>query len=90
MLELDDYLRLLPKAELHCHFVSTMRVSTLVELCQAHRVPLKTNDRDALLPRRLAAGAQYLPYLADGVADQYVPGRRVGPPPAERDIEYQP
>ena len=49
MLELDDYLRLLPKAELHCHFVSTMRVSTLVELCQSHQVRLKTSDLDALL-----------------------------------------
>lgn len=45
----DDYLRLIPKAELHCHFVSTMRVSTLLELCAEHRVPLRTDDLDSLL-----------------------------------------
>ncbi|WES62823.1 adenosine deaminase [Microbacter sp. GSS18] len=49
MLTLHDYLRLLPKAELHCHFVSTMRVSTLVELARTHDVALKTDDLDVLL-----------------------------------------
>jgi adenosine deaminase len=49
MLSTTDYLRLLPKAELHCHFVSTMRMSTLVELAAAHDVPLKTDDLTALL-----------------------------------------
>jgi adenosine deaminase len=49
MLTESDYLRLLPKAELHCHFVSTMRVSTLLELAAAHDVALKTDDLDALL-----------------------------------------
>jgi adenosine deaminase len=49
MLTLTDYLRLLPKAELHCHFVSTMRVATLRELADAHDVPLRTDDLDALL-----------------------------------------
>ncbi|WOF22974.1 hypothetical protein N8K70_16510 [Microbacterium betulae] len=44
----EDALRLLPKAELHCHFVSTMRASTLVELAARHRVPLRTDDLDAL------------------------------------------
>jgi hypothetical protein len=27
---MDDYLRLLPKVELHCHFVSTMPATLLV------------------------------------------------------------
>ncbi|WP_396667243.1 adenosine deaminase [Microbacterium sp. R86528] len=49
MLSLTDYLRLLPKAELHCHFVSVMRLTTLRELATAHDVPLKTDDLDALL-----------------------------------------
>lgn len=49
MLSFADYLRLLPKAELHCHFVSTMRVPTLVELCKQNDVALKTDDLDALL-----------------------------------------
>lgn len=49
MLTLEDYLRLLPKAELHCHFVSTMRVATLVELAATHDIALKTDDLAALL-----------------------------------------
>jgi adenosine deaminase len=49
MLSVNDYLRLLPKAELHCHFVSTMRLSTLVELAALHGVPLRTDDVGALL-----------------------------------------
>lgn len=49
MLTITDYLRLLPKAELHCHFVATMRISTLIELASKHAVPLKTDDLDALL-----------------------------------------
>lgn len=44
MLSETDYLRLLPKAELHCHFVSVMRPATLVELAARHRVQLKTDD----------------------------------------------
>jgi len=46
--DLRTYLRLLPKAELHCHFVSTMRPETLLELCRAHGVPLRTLDLDQL------------------------------------------
>lgn len=49
MLSTTDYLRLLPKAELHCHFVSVMRVPTLIELAAKHDVALKTDDLDALL-----------------------------------------
>ncbi|GAA1687687.1 adenosine deaminase [Microbacterium sediminicola] len=49
MLSTHDYLRLLPKAELHCHFVSVMRVPTLVELASTHKIELKTDDLDALL-----------------------------------------
>ena len=30
-----------------------------------------------------------LPYLADRVVDQHVPGSRVGPPPAQRRVEHQ-
>jgi adenosine deaminase len=44
-----DYLRLLPKAELHCHFIATMRVATLRELTAKHGIPLRTDDLDALL-----------------------------------------
>lgn len=48
MTDLRTYLQLLPKAELHCHFVSTMRPETLLELCQAHGVRLRTFDLDQL------------------------------------------
>ena len=52
MLDDHDVLRLLPKAELHCHFVATLRVDTLVELADAHDVPLRTTDMDELLQYR--------------------------------------
>jgi adenosine deaminase len=39
-----DYLRLLPKAELHCHFVSTMRPERLIHLATKHGVPLPSDD----------------------------------------------
>jgi adenosine deaminase len=45
---LDDYLRLLPKVELHCHFVSTMPATLLVELAAAHGVELPTTDPEQL------------------------------------------
>lgn len=48
MLTVDDYLRLLPKVELHCHFVSTMPATLLVELATAHGVELPTTDPDEL------------------------------------------
>lgn len=84
MLSINDYLRLLPKAELHCHFVSTMRVSTLVELAALHRVPLRTDDLDSLLDytglpdfldvfnaahRVLATGDEIARVAYEGVAD---------------------
>ena len=48
MIDYRDYLRLLPKVELHCHFVATIRPATLVELARAHDVPLPTHDLDVL------------------------------------------
>ena len=45
----DSYLRLLPKAELHCHFVSVMRPATLIELAVAHGVELPSDDVEGLL-----------------------------------------
>jgi adenosine deaminase len=43
-----DYLRLLPKVELHCHLVATIRPSTLVELAARHDVALPTTDTEKL------------------------------------------
>ncbi|MFT4306876.1 MAG: hypothetical protein QM604_08300, partial [Microbacterium sp.] len=49
MLSDTDVLRLLPKAELHCHFIATMRVTTLRELTAKHGIPLRTDDLEQLL-----------------------------------------
>jgi adenosine deaminase len=48
MIGYRDYLRLLPKAELHCHFVATIRPRTLVELARRYEVPLPSYDVDTL------------------------------------------
>ena len=48
MIGYRDYLRLLPKAELHCHLVATIRPTTLVELARAHDVALPSYDVDEL------------------------------------------
>ena len=44
MIDLDTYLHLLPKAELHCHFVSVMRPERLIQLAAKHGVPLPSDD----------------------------------------------
>ena len=44
MLALDDYLRLLPKTELHCHFVSTMSAGMLIAQAERYGVPVRTTD----------------------------------------------
>ena len=48
MIDYRDYLRLLPKVELHCHFVATVRPATLFELARKHDVPLPSDDPDTL------------------------------------------
>lgn len=44
MISLDDYLRLLPKTELHCHFVSTMSAGMLIAQAERYGVPVRTTD----------------------------------------------
>ncbi len=44
MIDYRDYLRLLPKVELHCHFVATIRPATLFELARAQDVALPSYD----------------------------------------------
>lgn len=44
----EDYLRLLPKTELHCHFASTMSAELFIELAAKHGVQLPTTDPDEL------------------------------------------
>jgi adenosine deaminase len=48
MIAYGDYLQLLPKTELHCHFTSTMRASTLRELAGRYGVQLWTDDEATL------------------------------------------
>jgi adenosine deaminase len=36
----DDYLRRIPKAELHCHLAGTLRATTVAELAQRYAIPL--------------------------------------------------
>ncbi|CAN5436491.1 adenosine deaminase [soil metagenome] len=48
MISYEDYLRLLPKAELHCHFAGTIRATRLVELAAKHDIELPTTDPEQL------------------------------------------
>lgn len=47
-MDLDTYLRLLPKTELHCHFASTMDAARLIALADREGVALPTTDPEAL------------------------------------------
>jgi adenosine deaminase len=48
MISESDYLQLLPKTELHCHFVSTMDASLFLELADTHGVTLPSQHPDTL------------------------------------------
>jgi adenosine deaminase len=48
MIAYPDYLQLLPKTELHCHFVSTMDAALFLELAERHGVALWESDPAAL------------------------------------------
>lgn len=48
MISTRDYLRLLPKTELHCHFVSTMSAPLFLELADRHGVTLPSQDPETL------------------------------------------
>jgi adenosine deaminase len=43
-----DFLRRVPKAELHCHFEGTVRPRTFADLAKKHDVSLPTEDADRL------------------------------------------
>jgi adenosine deaminase len=40
----DDYLRRIPKAELHCHLAGTLRATTVAELAQRAGLALPTSS----------------------------------------------
>jgi adenosine deaminase len=44
----QEYLRRVPKVELHCHFEGTVRASTFADLARKHRVELPTQEVDRL------------------------------------------
>lgn len=44
MLTYADYLQLVPKTELHCHFTSTMTAELFIALAEKHGVDLPTRD----------------------------------------------
>jgi adenosine deaminase len=46
--EFQEYLRRVPKVELHCHFEGTVRASTFADLARTHGVELPTQDVDNL------------------------------------------
>ena len=44
----EEYLRKVPKVELHCHFEGTVRPQTFADLAKKHGVELPTQDADKL------------------------------------------
>ena len=44
----DEFLRRVPKVELHCHFEGTVRQATFADLARKHDVVLPTDDVEAL------------------------------------------
>lgn len=48
VMNVNDYLKLLPKTELHCHFVSTMSAAHLIALADREGVALPTTDPEKL------------------------------------------
>ena len=47
-MQYDEFLRKVPKVELHCHFEGTVRPQTFADLARKHGVELPTEDADRL------------------------------------------
>jgi adenosine deaminase len=47
-MQYDEYLRRVPKVELHCHFSGTMRQQTLADLANKHGIALPKDDVEKL------------------------------------------
>jgi adenosine deaminase len=50
-LDLPQFLRLMPKAELHCHLLGTVRYETFLDLAQRAGAPLSRAEIDAFYAR---------------------------------------
>ena len=44
-MDYEEYLRRLPKVELHCHVEGTLRPATVVDLARKHDIALPTDRR---------------------------------------------
>ncbi|MFH1212726.1 MAG: adenosine deaminase [Candidatus Neomarinimicrobiota bacterium] len=44
----EDFIRELPKTELHCHLDGSLRLDTVIELAERNKVELPSNDRTVL------------------------------------------
>jgi adenosine deaminase len=49
VIETDEFLRRLPKVQLHCHLEGTLRASTFLDLARRHKVALTYNPGDPSL-----------------------------------------
>ncbi len=47
-MDYQEYLRRVPKVELHCHFEGTVRAATFADLARKHGVELPAQDVDKL------------------------------------------
>ena len=47
-MDYEEYLRRLPKVELHCHVEGTLRPATVVDLARKHDIALPTDDVDRI------------------------------------------
>ena len=57
----DEYLRRVPKIELHCHFEGTVRPTTFADLARKHGIVLSGSDPESIAGRQRRRGADRRP-----------------------------